>query len=453
MKSRQTAIPVRSALRGSTLAVLAVAFALAATACSAPTPEPLVRREVSATDAVDPARPCSRQAPAQGPADAAPSGVTARFDRVTNTIELTAGENATLPALAEAVQDPAALREVTPSEWLLGADLVVLAGASLEIAAPTVGWLKLASDSGRTASLKALGGNLNINGSCITTWDVAQDRADTEYADGRGYLLARDGGQMTIDRAELRFLGNAEVESYGLSWRTDGTSGKITNSVVSHNYFGLYSYEVSGLVVTDNEFHDNVLYGVDPHTGSRDLVIERNIAYNNGKHGIILAEDVTDSVIRDNVVYANKHHGIVLYLRSDRNLIENNDSFGNAAQGININESSDNIVRGNRVYDNVESGIGISQTAQGSVVERNQIRGNQQDGVRVVSESLQTAVRDNVIGENARYGIYVDVDGEVDVAGNRIFGSRAGVMLKGSPLDPSRDNQVFDNREGDIVND
>jgi hypothetical protein len=63
------------------------------------------------------------------------------------------------------------------------------------------------------------------------------------------------------------------------------------------------------------------------------------------------------------------------------------------------------------------------------------------------------AVRDNVIGENGRYGIYVDVDGEVDLAGNAIFGSRAGVMLKGSPIHPSGDNQVFDNREGDIVND
>jgi parallel beta-helix repeat protein len=453
MRSRQTAVPVLGTPPGSTLIVLIVAFALAATACSAPTPEPLVRREVASTEEIDPARPCSRQAPTNGPPGPAPSGVTARFDRATNTIELTAGQDATLPAVAEAVQDAAALREVAPGEWLLGADLVVTGGASLDITAPAVAWLKLASDGGRTASLKAVGGNLDINGSCITSWDVAQNRADTEYADGRGYLLARDGAQMTIDRAELRYLGNADVESYGLSWRTDGTTGKLTNSVVSHNYFGLYSYEVSGLVVQDNEIHDNVLYGIDPHTGSRDLVIERNIAYNNGKHGIILAEDVTDSVIRDNVVYANKHHGIVLYLRSDRNLIENNDSFGNAAQGININESSDNVVRGNRVYDNVESGIGISQTAQGNVVERNQIRGNQQDGVRVVSESLQTAVRDNVIGENSRYGIYVDVDGDVALAGNTIFGSRAGVMLKGTPLNPSGDNQVFGNREGDIVND
>ncbi|WP_094927274.1 right-handed parallel beta-helix repeat-containing protein [Pseudonocardia sp. MH-G8] len=453
MKTRYTGASGHGMLRGATLIVLAVAFSLAATACSAPAPEPLDRREVAAADPVDPTRPCSRQAPAQGPPDSAPSGVGARFDRAANTIELVAGDQATLPAVAEAVGDPAALREVAPGEWLLDADLVIMPGATLLITAPAVSWLKLASEGSRNASLKALGGTLDINGSCITSWDVAQDRVDTEYADGRGYLLARDGAQMAIERAELRFLGSADVESYGLSWRTDGTNGKITNSDVSHNYFGLYSYEVSGLVVADNEFHDNVLYGVDPHTGSRNLVIERNTVYNNGKHGIILAEDVTDSVVRNNVVYANKHHGIVLYLRSDRNLIENNDSFGNTAQGININESSDNTVRGNRVYDNDESGIGVGQTAQGNVVERNQIRGNQQDGVRLVSESMRTAVRDNVIGENGRYGIYVDVDGDVDIAENTIFGSSAGIMLKGSPLDPSGENQVFGNREGDVLSD
>ena len=37
--------------------------------------------------------------------------------------------------------------------------------------------------------------------------------------------LARDGATMTVDNAELRFLGSGAVESYGLSWRTEGTTG------------------------------------------------------------------------------------------------------------------------------------------------------------------------------------------------------------------------------------
>ncbi len=443
--------PARRGLRGMTLAVLAAVAALLAGACSVPEPPALVRQDAPPNAVTDPAQPCSRtasDAPAEQQSGARPGF---RFDRPTNTIEINSGEGVTLPSLARAVNDPEALREVAPGEWLLAANVVVQAGASLHIAAPTVHWLKLRSSGPQFASIKAFGGSIDITGACVTSWDDAQGRADTEYTDGRGFLLARDGATMTVDRAELRYLGYGEVESYGLAWRTEGTTGKITNSVVSHLYYGLYSFEVGGLVVQNNEFHDNVLYGVDPHTHSHDMVIEGNRVHHNGKHGIILAEDCTDSVIRNNVVYANQHHGIVLYLRSDRNVIEDNDTFGNAAQGINVNESSANTVRNNRVYDNGESGIGVAQTAADNVVEQNQIRGNKQDGIRVVSEATQSTLRGNVIGENLRYGVYVDSDGAVDMAENTIFGSRAGVMLRSSSVAVG-DNQVYDNQDADILN-
>jgi parallel beta-helix repeat protein len=299
--------------------------------------------------------------------------------------------------------------------------------------------------------VKAFGGSIHVSGSCITSWDPAAGTVDVENADGRGYLLARDAATMTIDNAEIRYLGHGAVESYGMSWRLGGTKGAITNSIVSHNYFGLYSYEVDGLVVADNEFHDNVLYGIDPHTVSLGLIIERNVVHDNGKHGIILAEDCVDSVIRDNIVYRNAHHGIVLYLRSDRNTIEGNHTFANAAQGININESHDNAIRGNHVYDNVESGIGITQTSQNNLIENNQSRANQQDGIRIVSEAAQTTLRANTVGENGRYGVYVDVDGDVDIARNTIFANRSGIMLKGSAVVPDGDNAIFDNQEAAIA--
>jgi parallel beta-helix repeat protein len=448
MKTSQ--IPARAALVVATLGVLGCAVALAVIGSIPPEPQQLVRHELAAVVQVDPAHPCVREAP-EGPAAPAPAGVQARFDPVQNAVVLSAGQGVTLPALAQAVGNPDLLREEAPGEWLLGADLAVLPGTSVEIAAPTTRWLKLLSTAGRYASVKAFGGNIDVNGACITSWDPAKGTVDTEPADGRGYLLARDGAQMTIDKAEIRYLGHGEVESYGLSWRTEGTGGKITGSLVSHNYFGLYSYEVGGLVVADNEFHDNILYGIDPHTGSHNLTIERNIVHDNGKHGIILAEDCIDSAIRDNIVYRNNHHGIVLYLRSNRNTIEGNDTFANAAQGINVNESNDNAIRGNRVYDNRESGIGITQTSRNNVAENNQSRGNQQDGIRVVSEAALTTLRGNTLGENGRYGVYVDIDGDVDIAGNLIFANRSGIMLKGSAVVPDGDNAIFDNQQAAIV--
>jgi parallel beta-helix repeat protein len=439
---------MRRHLRHAALLVAgALACCLAAGACSKPEP-PFVPRDVAAAIPSNPAQPCTREvgpgAPLPAPATPVRAAVTA------GVITVSAGQGVTLKALSRAVGKPDALRETAPGEWLLGADLVVAKGATMRIAAPEARWLKLRSEPGRFVTVKVLGGGLDIRGTCVTSWDTGAQRADTEHTDGRGYLLARDGAQLTIDHAELHYLGYGAVESYGLSWRTQGTTGSITNSLVSQLYYGLYSNAIDGLVVRDNEFYANVLYGIDPHTGSRNLRIERNVVHDNGKHGIILAEDCVDSVISDNVVYRNAHHGIVLYQRSDRNTVERNESFLNAAQGINVNESSENTVRGNRIYQNGESGVGIGQTAQRNVVESNEIRLNKQDGVRLVSEAAQNAVRGNVIGGNARYGVYVDGDGGFDMTANRIFGSQVGVLLKGTDQQPGGDNQLRENRDADL---
>jgi parallel beta-helix repeat protein len=422
--------------------------------CGAPTPPPLERRQVAAPVTDNPAQPCVREAPAgDAPAAPAPAGLDVRYDRATNLIDVVGGTGVTLPAIASAVGAPAALREVSPGEWQLGADLVVRGGAELQISAPQVRWLKLASEPGRFVSVEALGGKLDITGSCVTSWNDAQGSADTGYDDGRSFLLARDGAQMTISHAELHYLGHGDVESYGLSWRTAGTGGGISDSIVSNLYYGLYTYQVSGVSVLDNEFRNNVLYGIDPHTGSAKLDIERNVVHDNGKHGIILAEDCVDSVIRDNVVYRNAHHGIVLYLRSDRNVVEGNETFDNQSQGININESGGNTLRDNKVYDNGETGVGITQLAQGNVVEGNQLRGNKQDGLRVVSESTATTVQNNVIAENARYGVYVDTSGAVDLTGNTITDNSSGIMTTGDPVAPPNANEVSGNKNADVVAD
>jgi parallel beta-helix repeat protein len=433
------------------LSVLAAAAGLLLTGCGNTTPDALVRREVAPPAASDAAKPCSRTA-AQGAAaaDPAPAGLAATFDAATDKIVLSGGQNVSLPALSAELDDPELLRETAPGEWLLGKTLEITQGASLKVAAPTTRWLKLRSDDGGFASVRVFGGGFDVNGACVTSWNEGKGTVDEDYLNGRSFILARDGAQMTIDKSELHYLGFGDVESYGLSWRTEGSGGHLTNSIVSHNYFGMYSFDVGGLTISDNEVRNNVLYGIDPHTGSHNLTIERNIVHDNGKHGIILAEDCTDSVIRDNVVYRNQHHGIVLYLHSDRNLIEGNEAFANAAQGINVNESSNNTVRANRVYDNTESGIGIGQTAKDNVVENNDVRGNQQDGLRLVSEATQTDVRDNVIGENVRYGVYVDSDGPFAMAGNTIWKNRTGVMLKGTPTDPSSGNSIFNNSEMDV---
>jgi parallel beta-helix repeat protein len=434
--------------RRATVLLAATLLGGALTGC-ARGPEPLVQREVAAPATVDPAKPCVRQASAAPAEQPGATRTPVRAALVGGVIRVSGGTDVTLAALSRTVRNPSALKQTAPGEWLLGASLEVLPGASVRLAAPDVTWLKVRSEAGSFATVKALGGGLALDGVCVTGWDPGARRADTDQTDGRAFILARDGARFTVDGSEIRYLGYSTVESYGLAWRT-GSTGHIRHSVVSHLHFGFYSYQTTGLVVADNEFHDNTLYGIDPHTGSNKLVIERNVVHDNGKHGIILAEDCTDGVIRDNVVYRNAHHGIVLYQRSDRNVVEGNESFLNAAQGINVNEAADNTVRNNRVYANGESGIGLGATASRNLVQGNQVRANKQDGIRLVSEASEIKVRDNVIGENARYGVYIDGGGPFDISANSIFASRVGVLLKNSDQRLG-ENRIRDNADGDLV--
>jgi parallel beta-helix repeat protein len=374
------------------------------------------------------------------------------YDDDSNTIELRRGANTTLAGIAGVLDRQDVLHELVPGEWLLAANLRVEAGATLRIATPEARWLKLKSDDASYVWLKALGGQIDIAGSCVTSWDGKRNTFDQNYRDGRGFILARDGGRLDIQRADLRYLGFNGAEAYGIAWRLAGTTGQIVDSFVSHNFYGLYSFEVNDLVIRGTEAYANVMYGIDPHTQSNRLVIENNVAHHNGKHGIILAEECSDGLIRGNVSYENLHHGIVVYQRSNNNLIEGNVAFGNGGQGINVNDSANTVVRANTVYDNLEAGIGVGQKSSASQVVGNHVFANRRDGVMIYSDARDNALRQNTVGDNARYGIYVKSAGGLEFAGNQVTGNLVGVYLNVAqqPEISSAANQIHGNHEADV---
>jgi parallel beta-helix repeat protein len=374
------------------------------------------------------------------------------YEPGSNTILLRRGAWTTLAGVSRTIQRPEALRELTPGEWLLGANLRIEAGAKLRIAAPEVRWLKLRSDDQGFVWVRTLGGQLAFVNTCVSSWDTVRKSYDENYAKGRSFILARDGARMEIERADLRYLGYDGPEAYGIAWRTSGTTGKIVDSFVSHNFYGLYTYEVDGLSIRGNEVAHNIMYGIDPHTRSMRLTIENNVAHDNGKHGIILAEECSDGVIRGNVAFGNLHHGIVLYQRSNNNLVENNTSYDNGGHGINVNDAANNIVRNNSVYDNLEAGIGVGQGASKNQMVGNIVRGNRRDGVSFYSGAADNLLRSNTIDGNARYGVYVKSEGKVGIESNRIAGNMIGVYLNmAEPFDVSRQsNQISGNREADL---
>ncbi len=347
------------------------------------------------------------------------------YDADTRTIILRQGPPATLAQVGAALGRSELLRELAPGEWFLDANVRVERDAALLVAAPEVRRLKLRSDAGGFVWIKGLGGRLSFSGACVTSWNPAAGRVDEDYADGRSFVLARDGAQMEIRDAELSYLGYEANESYGVAWRLEGTGGSAVNSRFGHNFYGLYSYEVNDLVIRGNEVHHSVRYGIDPHTRSNRLLIEGNRAHHNGKHGIILAEGCSDSIIRDNQVFENALHGIVLVEHSNNNTVEGNRSFSNGLQGININNSAHNTIRDNQAYDNGEDGIGVGQKSSDNVVIGNHASANQRDGISLYSAATRNELHANVVRNNGRYGIYLKSNDNILTDDNQVAGNHA----------------------------
>ena len=117
------------------------------------------------------------------------------------------------------------------------------------------------------------------------------------------------------------------------------------------------------------------MYGVDPHSSSRDVVVEGNVANGNGRHGIIFSQDVTASVVRDNVVRGNRLNGIMMDAHSTGNLITRNLVQDNRGDGIVLAASPANTVTGNRILDN-RIGIYARDGSARLQIERNVLERN-----------------------------------------------------------------------------
>jgi parallel beta-helix repeat protein len=356
------------------------------------------------------------------------------------------------------------------SVWTLKADTIISQTARLDITSATLSVLRLDSDpaSGKALPLTkviARGGYLNIEGTDtgdnrvrVFSWDPASGDAegrDTNYADGRSYLLADLGGRMDIKFAEVSHLGWSPGEPSGLSWRKmaksgdptvladiqTGATGKILNSDIHNNYFGQYSYEAYGLEVKYNKFHDNAFYGFDPHDYSTAFEVAYNEVYNNGKHGIIFSRGCTLNKIHNNVVYGNAEHGIMLDRGTNNNEITNNEVYNNR-DGVAIFQSSNNLIQGNNLHDN-ERGIRINATydandifdgvSNNNTVRENTIQNNSQYGIYLYERADDNLITNNLIRGTISSGIYIKTGGNV-IEGNTINENGHGVtIIGGSP--------------------
>jgi len=236
-------------------------------------------------------------------------------------------------------------------------------------------------------------GSIFIIDSMLTSWnEKTQDYGVREHIPDeeillyakqfpRPYLLGLSGSKIYAGNSIFRGLGHkGKNGSYGVSM---SNTNRLSSSGISHalslkhdtkqnpsgwligntferNFFGYYSKHADDVVIVGNIYRDNIIYNIDPHDYSDNLLISRNLSYQAERaHGIITSRGVINSVIADNLTLKNKGSGIMLDRSSDYNLIYNNVSLENKGSGISIFESDNNDLINNISARNGNNGVFI----------------------------------------------------------------------------------------------
>ncbi len=222
-------------------------------------------------------------------------------------------------------------------------------------------------------------GNTTVINSTITSWDPQMNVPDPNPYHPRSFLISiGDDGTFNVKNSTISYLGfslggifTPESSLAALNYY-DSTGFTIENSTISHNMYGLYTQNSSNFKIKNNQVYDQVGYGLDHLSGSKDFIIDSNHLFLNGKQGVICAHQCTNVTISNNLVEYN-NEGIGLYWLTNSSVIKDNIIKYNKEYGLFVKTtSSDNLVEGNTLIGN-GYGIGLMENSNNNMVRNNTI--------------------------------------------------------------------------------
>jgi parallel beta-helix repeat protein len=250
-------------------------------------------------------------------------------------------------------------------QYLLKANLRVADDATFEMTSNGVDnlqYLKIAGENGIIVH-----GRIMIDGVKITSWNASTNDVIQQDMDGsvsRGYIQfdASEGAQ--IINSEFAYLGYDELGRRGFDLHGQDSSrfgyGPSSNMEIRgskfHNMWrAFYSTGAFNITIDGNEYHHNLNYAVDPHSGTHDMNIKNNWVHHNSI-GIICSVNCTNILIEGNKVENNIRAGIFFSRNMTDSIVRNNQIY-NATSGIIVSESSNNQIYNNTVEAASSEGI------------------------------------------------------------------------------------------------
>jgi parallel beta-helix repeat protein len=273
----------------------------------------------------------------------------------------------------------------------------------LAIASPEVTWIKISNKGSPQYDILVDGGQMDINGVKITSWDPDENSVVYQDASGsipRPYIAYDDAkGGGIIQNSELAYMGYNGGIHRGFSIIGESADIELRNNDFHHWWYAFYSNGAENVTIDGNKFHDNYKYAIDPHSGTRDMKITNNHVYNNTGTGIICSEDCANILIEANLVHNNPKVGIHLSKNMHDSIVRNNLIY-NSDRGISFNGSPDNEIYNNTIR-NVTVGLHITQPIDDISIgpsDGNKIYNNTFQNATIGAESLRD--NDNTFSNN-----------------------------------------------------
>lgn len=274
---------------------------------------------------------------------------------------------ATLDDVYKQVNDSRYMEREDDGSYIVRLPLVVQPGATLVIRDET---LKLSEERG---AFLANDSWLFVIDSTVTGWREKADGPATfkEETLFRPFFVGWGGSKSFVLGSTFEHLGYNQSKSYGFAiaqyseydnkkLQRPAPNAWLVESTFTDIYYGFYCFEAKDVAIVNNVYHDNVIYGIDPHDYSSRLLIAGNEVYGTRKkHGIIVSRQVNDSWIINNHSHDNGLSGIVLDRQSRRNVVADNLVHDNQGDGIGLYESPDNLLWRNRLMHNLRNGIRV----------------------------------------------------------------------------------------------
>jgi nitrous oxidase accessory protein NosD len=376
--------------------------------------------------------------------------------------------------------------------YLLSESIIVLAGATLELAPPEGSMqpqrpgptlaepgveLRLESNEESFVSIVTMGGSLSVAGTAeapvvMTSWNSTLGAYDARTGDGRSYVRVI-GGHATLSNATISHLGFWSGNTGGLSLTGTDVSGNfnatenpdasgsqniagaqllppgavenpatapeysfvsagIDNVSLIGNAFGLFVTSADGVVVRNSTISQSLVDGLVFHRFVTDSSVTHTVSEDNAVDGFSLARSSAEVAFTRVTAEGNGRNGMTLDGESL--------ATGPSATGTAVEHYGDNIVTNSTFADNARYGVEI-RGGDNLVVSSSEITGNE-SGVVVSEAASDVHITDNEFDDQTRQSVAVrDTVGGAEVTGNVIQGGDTGVYVRNAAAEVA-DNDI-----------